>query len=503
MTSGSAIVTSNGEPAHHRVAVVGAGFGGIGTAIRLKQQGYDDFVVFDRGDDVGGTWRDNTYPGCACDVPSHMYSFSFAPNPHWSRSFSGQPEIWDYLRGCIARYGLRSHLRLRHEVLGAAWDEAAGHWLIDTSQGRYSADVLVAAGGPLNDPAIPNLPGLATFSGEVFHSSRWNHDHDLTGRRVAVIGTGASAIQFVPRIAPDVARLHLFQRTPAWVMPRADRAITGVEKSLFRAFPPAQRAVRAGIYWAREGIMATGFLHPTVMRAGEAVARRHLYRSVADPQLRDKLTPRYTMGCKRVLLSNDYYPALVRDNVAVVTDGIAEVRPDGIVTEDGILHEVDTIIFGTGFHVTDAPVAQLIRGRDGRTLGETWQGSMRAYQGTSVAGFPNLFMLLGPNTGLGHNSVVFMIECQLTYLLGALRHLDRTGTHAIEPTPQAQETFVTDVDRRMRGTVWTSGGCRSWYLDATGRNSTLWPGYTWSYWLRMRRFDPGAYQPVPVVNHVR
>jgi len=493
--SGSAIVTFNGESAHSRVAVVGAGFGGIGTAIRLKQQGYDDFVVFDRGDDVGGTWRDNTYPGCACDVPSHMYSFSFAPNPAWSRSFSGQQEIWEYLRGCVARYGLDPHLRLRHEVLGAEWDEVTGRWLIETSRGRYSADVLVAAGGPLAEPSVPDLPGLATFSGEVFHSARWNHDHDLTGRRVAVIGTGASAIQFVPQIAPEVARLHLFQRTAPWVMPRADRAVTSLEKGLFRTFPPAQRAVRASIYWAREG-MATGFLHPAVMRVAQRIARTHLRRSVPDPRLRDKLVPRYTMGCKRVLLSNDYYPALMRDNVEVVTDGIAEVRPDGIVTSDGVLREVDTIIFGTGFHVTDPPIAKYTRGRDGRTLEEVWQRSMRAYQGTSVTGFPNLFMLLGPNTGLGHTSVVFMIECQITYLLNLLRHLKRTSTHAIEPTPQAQEAFVTDVDRKMTGTVWTSGGCRSWYLDATGRNSTLWPGYTWSYWLRTRRFDPAAYQPV-------
>ncbi|MGC9668796.1 flavin-containing monooxygenase [Planosporangium sp. 12N6] len=486
------------EPVHHRVAVVGAGFGGIGTAIRLKQSGYHDFVVFDRGADVGGTWRDNTYPGCACDVPSHLYSLSFAPNPRWSRSFSGQPEIWEYLRGCVTRYGIGPHLRLRHEVTGARWDAAAGHWLIGTSQGEYSADVLVAAGGPLAEPSIPDLPGLSTFGGEVFHSARWNHDLDLAGRRVAVIGTGASAIQFVPEIAPTVARLHLFQRTPPWIMPRADRAIGEAEKRLFRAFPPVQRAVRAGIYLARETVMATGFLNPTLMRvAGQRVAHRHLRRSVADPALRATLSPDYTMGCKRVLLSNDYYPALTRDNVDVVTAGIAEVRPDGIVTRDGIRHEVDTIIFGTGFHVTDPPIAAHLRGRDGRTLEQVWAGSMRAHQGITVAGFPNLFLLLGPNTGLGHSSVVFMIECQIRYLLGALRHLDRAGVAAIEPAPEAQAAFVADVDRRMRGTVWTSGGCKSWYLDATGRNSTLWPGYTWSYWLRTRRFDPAAYRPVP------
>jgi cation diffusion facilitator CzcD-associated flavoprotein CzcO len=493
-------VTSNGEPPHHRIAVIGAGFGGLGTAIRLKQAGYDDFVVFDRGDGVGGTWRDNSYPGCACDVPSHMYSFSFAPNPAWSRSFSPQPEIWQYLRECATRFGIRPHLRLGHEVTGAAWDDAAGHWAIDTSRGRYTAEVLVAAGGPLTEPSVPDLPGLATFAGDAFHSARWDHDLDLTGRRVAVVGTGASAIQFVPQIAPQVARLSLFQRTPPWVMPRGDRPVSALERRLFRAVPAAQRLARAGIYWGREA-QATGFLHPAVMKAGQHLARRHLRRQVADPRLRAKLTPHYTMGCKRVLLSNDYYPALARDNVRVITDRITEVRPDGIVTADGALHEVDTIIFGTGFHVTDPPVAKQIRGRDGRTLDEAWQGSMRAYQGTSVTGFPNLFLLLGPNTGLGHTSVVFMIECQLGYLLGMLGHLDRERARgaagAIEPTPEAQDGFVADVDRRMAGTVWADGGCRSWYLDATGRNSTLWPGYTWSYWLRTRRFDPGAYRPVP------
>ncbi|SDZ28158.1 Predicted flavoprotein CzcO associated with the cation diffusion facilitator CzcD [Micromonospora pattaloongensis] len=486
---------------HSHIAIIGAGFGGIGAAIRLRREGYRDFVVFDRGGDVGGTWRDNSYPGCACDVPSHMYSLSFAPNPEWSRSFSGQAEIWAYLRRCVAEHGVRPHLRLEHEVHAAAWDDAAGRWVIDTSQGRYTAEFLVAAGGPLSEPSIPNLPGLETFAGEVFHSARWNHDHDLTGRRVAVIGTGASAIQFVPRIAPAVERLHLFQRTPPWVMPRADRAVTGIEKRLFRHVPGAQRLARAGVYWGREA-MAVGFLHPAVMRVAQRIARTHLNRAIKDPALRAKLTPSYTMGCKRVLLSNDYYPALARDNVDVVTDGIAEIRPEGVVTRDGSLHEADTIIFGTGFHVTDMPLAQRLRGRDGRTLADTWRDTMRAYQGTSVTGFPNLFFLLGPNTGLGHTSVVFMIECQIGYLLGMLRHLRATGVRAIEPTPEAQADFVARVDRKMGGTVWSRGGCRSWYLDATGRNSTLWPGYTWSYWLRTRRFDAAAYRPVPVAQRV-
>jgi cation diffusion facilitator CzcD-associated flavoprotein CzcO len=474
---------------HTRVAVIGAGFGGIGAARRLLDAGRRDFLIFDRGDDVGGTWRDNTYPGCACDVPSHLYSLSFGPNPAWTRAYPPQPEIWDYLRGVAA--GLGDHLRLGHDVRGAAWDADTVRWVLDTSHGDYTADVLVAAGGPLTEPSVPKLPGLETFAGEVFHSARWNHDYDLTGKRVAVVGTGASAIQFVPRIAPTVARLHVFQRTAPWVIPRGDRAFSDRQRRRFARSATARALARASVYWKREA-QAVGFLHPVVMRGFELVARRHLRRSVPDPGLRAALTPTYRMGCKRVLLSDDYYPALNRGNVELVTDGISEVRPDAVGTVDGTVRPVDAIILGTGFHVTDMPMAQRIRGRGGRTLAEAWGGSMRAYQGTAVAGFPNLFLVLGPNTGLGHTSVVFMIECQLDYLLGFLGHLDRTGG-PLEPAPAAQAAYVARVDRRMAGTVWSRGGCRSWYIDATGRNSALWPGYTWAYWLRTRRFDPSAY----------
>ncbi|MDQ7907872.1 NAD(P)/FAD-dependent oxidoreductase [Phytohabitans sp. ZYX-F-186] len=480
-------------PQHYRIAVIGAGFSGLGAAIRLKQRGYDDFVVLDRGTEVGGTWRDNTYPGCACDVPSHLYSFSFDLNPEWSRSFSPQPEIWYYLRRCVDAYGLEPHLRMGHEVHGAAWD--GGRWVVETSRGTYSADVLISASGGLCEPAQPKLPGLETFTGPVFHSARWRHDVDLTGRRVAVVGTGASAIQFVPAIAADVARLHLFQRTPPWVLPKADRPISRLERRAFRAVPGAQRLARTGIYWLREFYQGTAFLQPVMMRLGQRMARSHLRRQVPDPALREKLTPRYRMGCKRVLLSNDYYPALTRSNVEVVTEGIAEVRPDAVVTADGTARPIDAIIFGTGFHVNDAPIAQRIRGRDGRTLAEAWQGSPRAYLGTTVAGFPNLFLLLGPGTGTGHTSVVFMMECQLAYVLDALRHLDRGGDGAIEPTAAAQHAFISTMDKKMAGTVWQAG-CRSWYQDSTGRVSAIWPGYTWSYRLRTRRFDPAHYEVV-------
>ncbi|GIF67558.1 Baeyer-Villiger monooxygenase [Asanoa ishikariensis] len=480
------------EPRHSRIAVIGAGFGGIAAGLRLRRAGHEDFVIFDRGTDVGGTWRDNTYPGCACDVPSHMYSLSFMPNPGWTRSFSGQAEIWEYLRRCAR--DLRPRLRLGHEVRGAVWQ--AGRWLIETSRGAYTADFLVAASGPLSAPVVPDLPGLSSFAGPAFHSAQWDHDLDLRGRSVAVIGTGASAVQFVPRIAPTVSSLSLFQRTAPWVVPRRDRSFSARELRAFTQVPVLRRLARAGVYWGRE-LAALGFLHPPMMRLAERTARRHLTTSIADPDLRRALTPAYRMGCKRVLLSDDFYPALTRPNVALVTSPIASVTPTGLVTSDGREHRADTIIFGTGFQVTDPPLAAVIRGADGRTLAETWDGSMRAYLGSGVSGFPNLFLLLGPNTGLGHTSVVFMIECQLDHLLRLLSHIDAAGGGAWEPTPTAQAGYVDSVDRRMAGTVWQSGGCHSWYQDRNGRVSALWPGHTWSYWLRTRRFTPAAYRRSP------
>ncbi|MGW3896649.1 flavin-containing monooxygenase [Micromonospora profundi] len=477
------------------IAIVGAGFGGLGAAIALQRAGFTDYLVFDRGDDVGGTWRDNTYPGCACDVPSHLYSFSFAPNPRWSNTFSSQPEIRDYLRDCVDRFGIRSKVRLRHEVLDARWDERRQRWLLRTSGGDHTARVLVCAAGPLSEPAVPDLPGIDDFAGTVFHSARWRHDHDLTGRRVAVIGTGASAVQFVPQIQPAVERLTLFQRSPAWIMPRRSRRISRVEQAAFRTVPGAQRAARAWLYLLRE-VMGMGFLHPTVNRLASRLSLRTLRRQVSDPTLRDKLTPRYAMGCKRVLISNDYWPSLTRPNVDVVTAGITRIVPDGLVTADGVHHRADTIILGTGFHVTDSPVVRLIHGRDGRNLGDAWTPSMHAYRGTTVAGFPNLFFLLGPNTGLGHTSVVLMIEAQLRLMLAALRHMRARGVQAIEPTPQAQRRWTQRVDRKMTGTVWQTG-CSSWYLDATGRNTTIWPGFATGFRLRLRRFRPADHRIIP------
>ena len=481
---------------HVRVAIVGAGFGGLGTAIRLRQRGMDDFVILERAGEIGGTWRDNSYPGCACDVESHLYSFSFDLNPDWSRAFSPQPEIQEYLRRCAARHGVMPHVRLSHEVLDARWDDAAAHWRIRTTRGDWTASVLVLAQGALSDPSIPALPGLERFRGTVFHSARWNHAHDLAGERVAVIGTGASAIQLVPAIQPVVGKLSLFQRTPSWIIPRHDRAITATERRLFRRLRPLQRLLRLWLYLRHE-LFLVAFRHPRIARLVERYALRHLRASVPDPALRAKLTPRYTIGCKRILLSNDYLPAVTQPNVELVTEGIAEVRADAIVDGAGAVHPVDTIILATGFQPTTPPLAYHVHGRDGRTLADAWEGSPKAHAGTTFTGFPNLFMLMGPNTGLGHSSVVYMIEAQIAHVLGALDEMRRRGAAAIEPRPEAQAAWLAYVERKMRGTVWVAGHCASWYLDATGRNSTLWPDFTWRFRRRVARFRPAEYEMRP------
>jgi cation diffusion facilitator CzcD-associated flavoprotein CzcO len=487
---------------HFRVAIAGTGFAGIGMAIRLAQEGIEDFVLLERAEDFGGTWRDNSYPGCACDVPSHLYSLSFEPNPDWTRAFSSQREIQAYLLRVADKHGLRARTRFGHEILAARWDGEAQRWSIETSQGTLTADVLVSGMGALSDPAIPDIPGLDRFEGATFHSATWDHDYDLAGKRVAVIGTGASAIQFVPEIQPKVARLDLYQRTPAWVIPRRDRPISRLERRLFRAFPALQRAVRAGIYWGRESFVL-GFRHPWVMALLERAARAHLRRQVPDPVLREKLTPRYRLGCKRVLISNDYLRSLARPNVEVLDGGIDHVTANAVVDRYGTAREVDAIIFGTGFLIGDIPAAHRLFGADGRSLAEHWGGSMQAHRGTMVAGFPNFFFLLGPNTGLGHTSVVYMIETQIEYVLDGLRRMERERAAEVEPRPEAQVAFNERVQRLTSGTVWTHGGCKSWYLDATGRNTTLWPGFTFAFRGELARFQPGEHvlRPARRVTH--
>ncbi|UNO41556.1 NAD(P)/FAD-dependent oxidoreductase [Streptomyces sp. MST-110588] len=483
------------EREHVRVAVIGSGFGGLGAAVRLRRQGITDFVILERAGAVGGTWRDNTYPGCACDVPSHLYSFSFAPNPHWPRSFSGQPHIRAYLEHVTDTFGLRPHVRFNSEVLGLRWDGDALHWEIETTRGELTADVVVSATGPLSDPRIPDVPGLDTFPGRVFHSSRWDHDYDLRGKRVAVVGTGASAIQIVPSIQPAVDRLTLFQRTPAWVLPRLDRRVSGVERWLHGAVP-ATRALRRGILWSIRELQVSAFTKRTQeMRLVEVVAKAHMRRAVKDPALRAKLVPDYRIGCKRILLSNDYYPALARPNVEVVATGLKEVRGNVLIGSDGTRTEADAIVFGTGFRVTDMPIAHRVTGANGTTLAEEWKDGMEALRGTSVAGFPNFLTIIGPNTGLGNSSMILIIESQLTYLSDFMRQLDTLGGKiALDARPSAMHAWTRRMQKRMEHTVWNAGGCTSWYLDAEGRNTTVWPGTTAEFKKVTRQVDLAEYQ---------
>ncbi|HET6448634.1 MAG TPA: NAD(P)/FAD-dependent oxidoreductase [Conexibacter sp.] len=481
-------------PDHVDVAIVGGGFAGIGAAIALMRAGRTDFVVFERDDDVGGTWHQNTYPGCQCDVPSNLYSFSFALNPEWSQTFALQPEIGAYLKRVADDYGVRPYVRTRTAVTEAAWDEQAKHWRIETSRGTLTARVVIAGMGGLSEPSIPSIPGADTFEGPAFHTARWDRDVDLTGKRVAVIGTGASAVQVIPRIQPLTQRLSVFQRTPPWIMPHPGRAVRPRERRLFKALPLVQRCVRGATYWGRECYVLPFKFH-RLSALPERMARAHLERQVADPRLREQLTPRYEIGCKRILMSDEYFPALQQPNAELVTEAIERITPTGVVTADGVERPADAIVWGTGFHVTDLPYVEWLRGRGGRVLGDVWrEHGMQGLRGTTVAGFPNLFVLVGPNTGLGHNSIVFMIESQLAYVMEALQAMDARGSVACDARPQAQQAFNAALQRRMRRTVWTQGGCASWYLDAHGRNTTLWPGSSWSFRRATRRFDPAEYE---------
>jgi len=469
------------------IVIVGSGFSGLGMAIQLMRSGRDDFVVLEQAADLGGTWRDNTYPGCACDVPSNLYSFSFALNPEWSRTYPPQDEIWAYLRDCAERFGVADKIEYGAGVTSAVWDEDGGRWRVEV-EGReaISARVLVSAVGGLHVPKIPALPGLDSFRGTVFHTARWRHDVDLTGQRVAVIGTGASAAQVVPSIADRVARLDVYQRTPPWILPRVDRPTAEAEKQRYRHHPAALRLARALTYWRLE-TRGLGFtVSKRVQPVARRMARRYLERKVPDAALRARLTPDYEFGCKRALLSSDFYPALQRPDVDLVTSGIARVTPTGIVDQEGVERPVDVVVLATGFDV-DANVSQLqIVGRDGESLNDRWaREGANAHLGIMVSGFPNLFLLLGPNTALGHNSVLFMIESQIRFVLDRLRLLDAAGARQIDVRRETQERSVRDVRRRLASSVWLSG-CRSWYLDEEGRNFTIWPRTTVRYWWETR-----------------
>lgn len=492
MASGEGV--DNGFAPELEVVVIGSGFSGLCMGIKLREAGISNFAILEKDAVFGGTWRVNHYPGAACDVPSHLYSFSFAQNADWSRKFPAQAELLRYTEHIARHYGLIERIRLGTALLAADYDAARGCWRLTTSGGQLTARDLVIATGALSRPAMPSVPGLENFRGKVFHSAHWDHDYDLRGKRVAVIGTGASAIQFVPAIAGQVAQLDLYQRTAPWVLPRPDRAITAVERWLLRRVKPLQALYRGLTYVRYEARLLAFAKWPWLMRAVEWHARRHIARQIPhDAALRAKVTPTYRAGCKRLLLSSDYYPALARPNVAVITDGIAEVRAGSVVGRDGRERPVDAIIYGTGFDVEHALGPVAVRGRDGVLLSELARDGLEAYKGAAIAGFPNLYMIIGPNTGLGHNSMIYMIEANVRYVVQALALRRARGLRAVEVRADASRRYNDQLQRRLRGTVWSSG-CKSWYLTSGGRNSTLWPGFTFEYRRITRQFDSAAYR---------
>lgn len=471
-----------------RTCIVGAGFSGIAAAIALRRAGLSDILIVERADAVGGAWRDNTYPGCACDVQSRLYELEAAPWPGWTRKFADQEEIRSYLESVVEIFGLAPIIRLGTEVIHAAWDAEDDAWQIDTSTGKVIADNLISACGGLTEPLTPEITGAGEFTGTAMHTARWDHSVDLTGKRVAVVGTGASAIQVIPAIAPIARQVVVLQRTPPWVMPRRDRVVPEWYRSALGALPPFHRAMRGLSSWAREVQLLSFTRQGTFRRMGERIARRHLEAHVSDPELRERIRPRYAMGCKRILISDDYYPALMRDNVTVAS-GLDRITPTGVVDADGAVHPVDVIVWATGFKVLEPPLADRVTGREGVTLAEAFaRNDMSAYRGTTVAGFPNLYILQGPNTGLGHSSVVLMSEAQIEYLVPAV-----ASGLVYEVDAAAQSDYVRGIDARLAATVWQQGGCRSWYQNGGGRNVALWPGSTHGFARLMRRFDPQAY----------
>jgi cation diffusion facilitator CzcD-associated flavoprotein CzcO len=477
-----------------RVIVIGAGVGGIAAGVRMLEDGLDDLLIVDRADGVGGVWRANTYPGAQCDVPSHLYSLSFHPKPDWRRRYGEQPEILDYLEEVSAAHGLTPYLRFRTEVTACEWDDAAEQWLVrmrdlespDGIESIHHADVVIVAAGQLSMPAVPELKGLDSFAGKVFHSARWRHDVDLTGQRVAVIGTGASAIQFVPAIAPVTAQLDLFQRTAPYTIGKSNRRYSPLEQSLYARFPVLQAASRLRQYLWHEALGVPFTLAPRLMALPQRSWKRRMHRSVPDHALREKLTPDYLMGCKRLLLTTDWYRTLRRANVDVITAEIDEVLPDGIRTTDGEVHPADVLIFGTGFAAGRFLTPMRVTGRAGRDLQDVWQHGARAYLGTVVPGFPNLFILYGPGTGLGHTSIILMIESQLAWIRSAVSTLREQGLRWIDVRPEVQSAYDARFRAASARTVWESG-CTSWYT-VDGKNINNWPGTTIGFRRRTRRF---------------
>lgn len=471
------------------VIIVGAGFSGMAMAIALQKAGVD-FILLEKGNEVGGTWRDNVYPGAACDVPSHMYCYSFEPN-RWSRSFAAQPEILDYTKNVAQKYQLYPHIRFNVEVTSAHFDDQRSIWQVNTASGQtFSSRVVVSARGALHIPSYPKIKGLSDFKGTTMHSARWDHSVDLQGKRIAVIGTGASAIQVVPEMAKVASQLTVFQRTPAWVIPKADFAFKEETKNKYANSRLARLWYRNKIYWILEANAAGFVIDPRIMKLGQKLAYKNL-KKVKDEQTRAALTPTYTMGCKRVLLSNTYYPAFNQPNVQLVSGAVAEITPTSVVS-NGKDYPVDVIIFCTGFDVTNQVNQFDITGKQGKSIQTHWKNGMHAYLGISSYDFPNAFFLLGPNTGLGHNSIIFMIESQASYIAQALAYMKKHQLNTLEVKQEAEDQFVQEMQQQSDKSVWKSG-CNSWYLDESGRNTTLWPSFTFMYWLKTRGFDPSKY----------
>jgi cation diffusion facilitator CzcD-associated flavoprotein CzcO len=468
-----------------RIVIIGAGFGGIGLGVNLKKRGFNDFVILEKSDSVGGVWHKNRYPGAACDVPAHLYSFSFELRADWPQKYASQAELLNYLVHCARKYGLDPHLRFGAEVTEARWDEARHLWIVCTAAGQvFETQSLVTATGQLSRPFTPRLPGAASFAGPIFHSAHWQ-DCDLRGKRVAVVGTGASAIQLVPAIAPLVSRLYVFQRSAAYVLPKSDRNYSQRQIRLFQRVPGLLRLSRLLIYLQHEQTAFAFLTWRAALRIKRRAFFRHLRHGVKAIDLRERLTPDYRMGCKRILLSNDFFPAMDRANVELVTERIEEIRPDAIAAADGAERQVDCVIFATGFAAADFLVPMKVTGAGGQDLRQSWQGGAEAYLGTTVAGFPNFFMLYGPNTNLAHNSIVFMIESQIRHVMACLDRLERGGARSIEVKKDIQCSFNARIQRRLQNSIW-SKGCTSWYLTAAGKNTTNWPGYSFTFRLRTR-----------------
>lgn len=482
------------------VAIVGTGFSGLATAIGLKQAGYDDITIFERADGVGGVWRHNIYPGAACDVASSLYSFSFEPNPHWSRPFAPQPEIQAYLEHCVDKYDLGRHIRFNTEVTEATFDDATGRWtLTDDTGARHEATFFVAACGQLTRPSYPNIPGRESFGGTWFHSAEWDHDHDLAGKRVAVVGNGASAVQLVPEVAKAAGELTVFQRSAEYIVPKPDYPHQRWEHLMYAKVPGALKAFR-GAWWTIGEYVNPALVSNWSDKAREAyltpilaATKAQLRLQVKDPELRRKLTPDYTVGCKRILLSSSYYPALSRDNVDVVTESITEVTPAGLVTADGTSHEVDTIIYATGFQAKNFVTPIKVTGLGGADVNDVWRDGPAAYLGMNVPGFPNFFLMYGPNTNFGGGSIIYILESQARYIVDAVRQLDRADATYLDIKPEVYDEFSAEVQRRLSKSVWATGGCTSWYVDGKGKVTNNWPGLMSEYRRRTRRIDLDKY----------